>query len=163
MNNVFAFGAPLISNEAEEERETERVLGHDVNDDFVVELSLIVNDSPSPRVADIMLHEVTVMFSNLHPKRVEEEERERRDFDREALSLVKETRVRLSDPGLRSMTEEGFELGRLNEMLLKVTAGPSIVKREEAIPVQLTGSLMPVPDVVMVVPDERDTVVVSDA
>ena len=48
-------------------------------------------------------------------------------------------------------------------MLLKVTAGPSIVKREEAIPVQLTGSLMPVPDVVMVVPDERDTVVVSDA
>ena len=102
MNNVFASAAPLISKEAEEERETDRAFGHDVNDDFVVELSLIVNDSLSPRVADIMLHEVTVMFSNVHPKRVEEDERERRDFDRE---LVKETRVRLSDPDLRSMTE----------------------------------------------------------
>ena len=46
MNNVFAFGAPLISKEAEEERETERVAVlpvHEVNDDCVDELSLIVS------------------------------------------------------------------------------------------------------------------------
>ena len=46
VNNVFAFGAPLISNEADEERETERVAVlpvHDVNEDCVDELSLIVS------------------------------------------------------------------------------------------------------------------------
>ena len=46
LNNVFASGAPLISNEAEEERETERVAVlpvHDVNEDCVDELSLIVS------------------------------------------------------------------------------------------------------------------------
>ena len=82
MNNVFVSSPLLISKEAEEERETDRALGHDVNDDFVVGLSLIVSVSP-------------------------------------------------------------------------------LVKREEAIPVQLTGSLMPVPDVVMAVPDERDTEALS--
>ena len=39
LNKVFASAAPVISNEAEEERETERVAVlpvHDVNEDFVV-------------------------------------------------------------------------------------------------------------------------------
>ena len=115
-------------------------------------------------MADIKLPEETVMLSNVQPKRVEDEERERREVEREAVPLEgeKETRVRLSDPDLRSMTEWSFELGRLNEMLLKVTAGPSIVKREEEIPVQLTGFLIPVPDVVMVLPEEKDTEALSD-
>ena len=46
VKKVFAFGAPLISKEAEEERETERVAVlpvHEVNDDCVDELSLIVS------------------------------------------------------------------------------------------------------------------------
>ena len=47
-------------------------------------------------------------------------------------------------------------------MLLKVTAGPSKVKREEEIPVQLTGLLISVPDVVMVFPEEKDTEALSD-
>ena len=99
--------APLISNVAEEERETDRALGHDVNDDFAVELSLMVRNSPSPRVADIRLPEETSIFSNVHPKSVEEDERERREVEREAVPLEgeKETRVKLSDPDLRSMTE----------------------------------------------------------
>ena len=96
--------APLISNVAEEERETDRALGHDVNEDFVVPLSLMVSDSPSPRVADIRLPEQTSIFSNVHPKRVADDDRERREVERKAVrwseSLVgeKETRVRISDP-----------------------------------------------------------------
>ena len=73
--------------------------------------------------------------------------------------------MRVSDPEERVMrdrlgTSEVAE-SIVEEIEEEVTPGPSIVKREEAIPVQLTGSLMPVPDVVMVVPDERDTEALS--
>ena len=46
MNTVFAFAAPLISNEAEGERETESVPVlpvHDENDGLAVALSLMVS------------------------------------------------------------------------------------------------------------------------
>ena len=115
-------------------------------------------------MADIKLPEETVMLSNVQPERVEEEERERREVERESVPVEgeKETRVRLSDPEESMIREYGLELGRVNEMLLKVREGPSIVKREEEMSVQLTGFLMSVPDVVMVFPDKKDTAVVSD-
>ena len=112
------------------------------------------------------------MRSNVHPERGEEderererEERERREVSSEAVPLEgeKETRVRgrVSDPEERVMSDRlgTSEVAEsiVEEIEEEVTAGPSIVKREEVTPVQLTGSLMPVPDVVMVVPDERDT------
>ena len=104
LKNVLAVAAPLISNEAEEERETCTVPVfpvHEVKEDLVVELSsLMVSVSPSPRVADIILPEETVMLSKVQPEKVEEEERKRREVERVAFVLAgeKETRVRLSDP-----------------------------------------------------------------
>ena len=104
LNNVLASEAPLISNEAEEERETERVAVlpvHEMKEDLVIELSsVMVSVSPSPRVADIILPSETVMLSKLQPEIVEEDERERREVERVAFVLAgeKETRVRLSDP-----------------------------------------------------------------
>ena len=114
-------------------------------------------------MADIKLPEETVMLSNVQPERVEDEERERREVEREAVPVdgEKETRVRQSDPEESVRREYGLELERMNEIELKVREGPSIVKREEEMPVQLTGFLTPVPDVVMVFPEEKDTAPLS--
>ena len=59
------------------------------------------------RVAEIRLPEETVMLLKVQPERVEEEESKRREVEREAVPLEgeKETRVRVRDPDLRSMTE----------------------------------------------------------
>ena len=115
-------------------------------------------------MTDIILPSETVMLPNVQPERVEEEERERRAVEREAVPVEgeKETRVRLSNPEESVIREYGLELERMNEIELKVREGPSIVKREEEMPVQLTGFLTPVPDVVMVFPEEKDTAALSD-
>ena len=114
------------------------------------------------------LPEETEMLSNVHPERVEEDERERREVEREAVPVEeeKETRVRVSDPVERVMRDR---LGTsdvaesiVKEIEEKVTVGPSIVKREEEMPVQLTGFVMSVPDVVIERSFEKVTGAFSD-
>ena len=111
--------------------------------------------------------EERMIFINLTSSRwrVEEDERERREVEREAVPLEgeKDMSVRVSDPEESVRREYGLEGGRLNEMLLRVRDGPSIVKREEEMPVQLTGMFMSIPDVVISVPVENVTEAVSDA
>ena len=120
------------------------------------------------RVAEIRLPEETVMLSNVHPERVEEDERERREVEREAVPVEKEkeTRVRVSDPEERVMRDR-LGTSKVAESIVKeieekVAVGPLMVKREEEMPVQLTGLLMPVPDVVIEPSVEKVTGAFSD-